>query len=149
MIPKLLNNLFASFSFINFDFLLPHTRHFVITLFYHFYFLTYFNQHFLCLFCSLNNKSTYFTTRENFRWFNITFLCCFKNVDLLWLQLKQFQFFVITLFLIIFLPFWVFYVNFLQLKQLPFLRFKPCFIMMAIHFWQLFLVSLLLLNNLT
>ena len=59
-----------------------------------------------------------------------------------WLQFKNLDFSLITLFLVISLSFWVLYVKLLQQKEyvLPFFRFKPCFIMMAMLFWQLFLM---------
>ena len=62
--PRLLNDPFASFSFINLDFLLLHTAHFddnidqpFFVFFFHFY---HFNFYSLYLFCTLNNMQTCF-----------------------------------------------------------------------------------------
>ena len=64
--PKLLNNPFASFSFINLDFLLSHAAHFDNNIVLPFFVFITFEFTFY-LFCTLNNFSTcfiMFTLRE-------------------------------------------------------------------------------------
>ena len=58
--PKLLNNHFASCSFIKLDFLLLHTAHFDNNIDLPFLVLTFLNLHSPYLFCTLNNVSTCF-----------------------------------------------------------------------------------------
>ena len=58
---KLLNNPFASCSFINLDFLLPHTAHFDNNIDLPFLFSKTFQPTFCVFFCFLNNMSICFT----------------------------------------------------------------------------------------
>ena len=59
LIPKSLNNHFASCSFINLDFLLPYTAHFDDKLDLPILVFTIFASLFFVFFCTLNNKSTF------------------------------------------------------------------------------------------
>ena len=58
--PKLLNIPFASFSFINLDFLLLHTAHFDNNIVLPFLVFNTFKLHFLYFSCTLDNMSTCF-----------------------------------------------------------------------------------------
>ena len=59
--PNLLNNLFASCSFLNPHFLLPHKAHFDDNIVLPFLVFKALSPHFLLIFCTLNNVGVSFT----------------------------------------------------------------------------------------
>ena len=58
--PRLINNPFASYSFINLDFLLPYTAHFDDNIVLPFFVFNTFQSTFSVFFCTLDNMSTCF-----------------------------------------------------------------------------------------